>query len=161
MRPVKARNAIFLPLAALLLAACGGASATTSSSTTTPQAAQAQEPPLGPNQLRRSDLMKTLSAGPGVFLGELDVEAVLKNGRFHGWRIVSFREPASWEKVDLKPGDVVLRVNGYPLERPEEAMVPWQSLAIAEELHVDYEREGEARELRYEILDDPNAPKPR
>lgn len=102
--------------------------------------------------------MHTLSSGPGVFLGQVDVEAVLVKGRFHGWRILAFSDPGTWANVDLKPGDVVLKVNDYPLERPEEAMLPWQSLAIAEELRVSYEREGQPRELRYEIVDEPGAP---
>jgi len=83
---------------------------------------------------------------------------VLIQGRFHGWRIVSFRDPARWADVDLKPGDVVLKVNDHKLERPEDAMVPWQSLAIASELRVSYERDGQAKELRYEIVDDPGSP---
>ncbi len=102
--------------------------------------------------------MQTLSAGPGTFLGELEVEPVLVKGRFHGWRIVAFRDPARWSKVDLKPGDVVLKVNDHTLERPEDAMVPWQSLAIADELRVSYERDGQPHELRYEIVDDPGTP---
>lgn len=159
-RIVRAVYARSLALAALALSAlaCGGAASSSSAPSKTPTAAAAEEAPLGPNQLRRRDLMRAISGGPGVFLGTLDVEAVLVKGRFHGWRIVAFHEPATWANVDLKPGDVVLRVNDHGLERPEDAMVPWQGLAIANELRVTYERGGKVQELRYEILDEAGTP---
>lgn len=102
--------------------------------------------------------MATLSAGPGAFLQRIDVKPALDGGRFHGWRIVALRGgPSAWGSADLEPGDVVTRVNGHPLERPEQAIVPWRSLAIASELRVGYERDGKPRELRYEIKDDDGA----
>lgn len=102
--------------------------------------------------------MSAISAGPGAFLGTLEVEPVLVKGRFHGWRIVAFKDAGTWANVDLKPGDVILKVNDHGLERPEDAMVPWQGLAIAKELHVTFERAGQPQELRYEIIDEPGSP---
>lgn len=155
LRAVQAHRLLLVPVVALLFA-CGGSNPQPSAPSTT--ASSVEGPKLRDDQILRRDLMQTLSAGPGAFLGELEVEPVLVQGRFHGWRIVSFQNPARWAKVDLKPGDVVLKVNDHKLERPEDAMVPWQSLAIAQELRVSYERDGEPRELRYEIVDDPGTP---
>lgn len=160
---VKLGPALFVPIAIVSLAACGGASpepaAPTSVASPAKGAPTSAEPPLGPNQIRRRDLMATLSAGPGAFLQRIDVAPALSGGRFHGWRIVAMRGGAeAWGKADLQPGDVVTSVNGYPIERPEQAIVPWRSLAIANELRVGYERDGKPRELRYDIQDDAGAP---
>jgi type II secretory pathway component PulC len=60
-----------------------------------------------------------------------------------------------WIGVDLAPSDVVTAVNGRPIERPEQALTAFQSLAVATELRVTYERDGARRELVYPIDDEP------
>ena len=55
----------------------------------------------------------------------------------------------------LRPGDGVTRVNGFPIERPEQAQTAFESLDVASELRVAYDREGEPREIVYRITDDP------
>ncbi len=61
-----------------------------------------------------------------------------------------------WNGVDLAPGDIVTSVNGRPIERPEQALTAFQSLAIAKELRIAYERGGARRELVYPIDDPPS-----
>ncbi len=56
--------------------------------------------------------------------------------------------------MDLKAGDVVTGVNGFPIERPEQAQTAFDSLEVSSELRVEYDREGQARELVYGITDD-------
>jgi type II secretory pathway component PulC len=74
-------------------------------------------------------------------------------GKFHGFRIGALKGK-DWQGVDLKAGDVVTRVNGFTVERPENAFEAFQSLEVASELRVDFERDGEPRSLRYAIVDD-------
>ena len=45
-------------------------------------------------------------------------------------------------------------VNGFPIEHPEQAQTAFDSLEVASELRVAYERDGQARELVYAIVDD-------
>jgi len=73
--------------------------------------------------------------------------------RFVGFRIAELRGPR-WRGIDLKPGDVVTAVNGFSIERPEQAQQAFLSLAVASELRVDYERDGQPRTLRLAIVDD-------
>ena len=63
-----------------------------------------------------------------------------------------------WQGVDLAPGDVVTAVNDRPVERPEQAFAAFQSLAVAKELRVTYERAGARREIVYPIDDAGAAP---
>jgi type II secretory pathway component PulC len=46
-----------------------------------------------------------------------------------------------------------VRVNGQPIERPEQAVRVWNSLHVASELMIEYLREGESRHVRFEIVD--------
>ncbi len=89
----------------------------------------------------------------------LSDEPVMVDGKFHGFRIKELRGDM-WKGVDLRPGDVVTRVNGFAIERPEQAVEAFQSLSVASELRVAYERDGAPRELRYAIVDPlpPRAP---
>jgi type II secretion system protein C len=97
-----------------------------------------------------------VSQGLGTFLQHVDVadQPVLAGGKFHGFRIAALRDTPFWEGVDLKPGDVVTRVNGFPIEHPEQAQTAFESLDVSSELRVDYERDGQPRELVYAIVED-------
>jgi type II secretory pathway component PulC len=110
---------------------------------------------LAANALRRSAVQAVLSAGPGAFLQNLAIDdhPVFLQGKFHGFRIAALQGDA-WKGVDLRPGDVVTRVNGFSIEHPEEAAEAFYSLRVASELTVEYERDGEPREIRFAIVDD-------
>jgi S1-C subfamily serine protease len=127
-----------------------------------PVAAQASAPevaaaPGAPSDraVARSAVHAVLSQGLGMFLRRVDVDdqPVFVGGRFHGFRIAGLRDPQFWSGVDLQPGDVVTSVNGFPIERPEQALTAFESLDVASELRVAVERGGQPRELVYAIVD--------
>ena len=152
---------IFGPgLLCVALAACGG-STPPPEAPVTPSKTQAAAPvkpgdPLPANSVRRSSVRAVLVAGPGAFLQRLtlDDRAVFQSGKFHGFRVQHLNDSEFWKGVDLKAGDVVTHINGFPIEHPEEALEAFKSLEVASELRVGYEREGVPRELRYTIVDD-------
>jgi type II secretory pathway component PulC len=117
--------------------------------------ASASAGPLAPNAIRRSAVQAVLSAGPGAFLQTLAIDdhPVFLQGKFHGFRIAALQGDA-WSGVDLRPGDVVTRVNGFSIEHPEQAAEAFYSLRVASELTVEYERDGEPREISFGIVDD-------
>jgi type II secretory pathway component PulC len=103
--------------------------------------------------LARADVHAAVAGGLGAFLQRVELESqpVMAGGKFHGFRIAAFHDASFWKGVDLRPGDVVTSVNGFPIERPEQAQAAFESLDVASELRVTYEREGQARELVYAI----------
>jgi len=126
-------------------------------------AALVREPARPPATLWRDEVQDTIAAGLGTFLQRVEVEASLDNGRFVGFRIVNLQPPEFWQGVDLKPGDVVTRVNVMPIERETEAYDAFQALRGASELRVSLLRAGAPRALVYRIADRPGAaraPKP-
>jgi type II secretory pathway component PulC len=100
----------------------------------------------------RADLNHFLDGSPGAFLQQVAPEAIFKDGRFYGWKLTRFFPgDARFAAIDLRAGDVVRRVNGNTLERPEQLITVWQSLRTASFLQVDVERGTVARTLRWAI----------
>jgi type II secretory pathway component PulC len=147
---------------ALSLGACGGAArapATPSAAPEKPAVAAAPATaalPLPDHSLRRSAVREVVSQGLGMFLRRVDLDdhPVRLDGKFRGFRIAALHDTQFWGGVDLKAGDVVTSVNGFPIEHPEQAQTAFDSLQVASELRVAYDRDGQAREIVYAIIDD-------
>jgi hypothetical protein len=109
----------------------------------------------GAHALKRSALLRVLDAGLGTWLGAVEVEPKIVRGRFEGWLLRSLHAgEACWAGVDLRPGDVVSRVNHRPVEKPEQAHAVWSALRHAREISVDFVRGAEGHTLRFAIVDD-------
>lgn len=112
------------------------------------------ERPEGDGTIARAELEPILEAGLGRFLQGVETEPVLEGGRFVGFRLISlYPNDERMADVGLSPGDVIERVNGQPIERPEQALSVWNSLRVASELWIEFQRGEEERELRFEIVD--------
>jgi type II secretory pathway component PulC len=142
---------------AVALIACGGESpppASPAPAASASAAASAAAPqPTGPG-LSRAVVQAVVKDGLPTFLQRLEVDADLDGRKFRGWRITRLVDAKLFQGVDLAPGDVVTSVNGFPLERPEQAQMAFDSLTVASELRVDYERNGQKKALVYPIVDD-------
>lgn len=105
--------------------------------------------------ISRADLLPVLDDGLGRFLQNVKTEPAFHKGAFVGFRIVSLfpGEPA-FASLDLRPGDTVTRINGRPIERPEQAVAVWEDLRTATALVVQYRRDGEPLSMRFEIVDE-------
>jgi S1-C subfamily serine protease len=111
-------------------------------------------PPHREGEIVRADLIPVLDAGLGRFLGGVRVEPALTEGRFDGYRVISiYPSDPRFSDLPLVAGDVIVRVNGEAIERPEQAFLVWNGLRVASELMIEYVRGGERRELRYVIVD--------
>lgn len=144
----------------VLLLSCGGArppaahvAAPAPTLTATPLAASKRA--LLSHEVSREDVLRVVDKSPALFLSHVRTEdwPVFRKGKFYGFRIASL-DKDMFRGVDLRAGDVVVRVNGLPIEKPEDLSRTFDNLKIAKTLHVDYEREGNMRALHYEIVDD-------
>jgi hypothetical protein len=123
-----------------------------------PSAAAPPAPPAPPpGRLARAEVDRVLTTqGPPWVLRRIVSEEVMRNdGKFAGWRLVGL--PEEWRGIDLRPGDVVTRVNGLPLETPDQAWDAWKSVARAPELKISLMRDGAPRELTLPIDGPPTA----
>ena len=138
---------------ALVLTACGGSATpppAKSAATATDIPAPSAPKPI--TALKRADVRGAITQGLGVFLQNVSVDdyPVMQNGKFYGFKIKELNP--EWS-VDLRPGDVVTRINGVVPERPDDADSAFRSLDKATALKVDFEREGKPRTLELPIVD--------
>ena len=102
--------------------------------------------------ISRVALRAELDRGIGRFLQHVRVQAALSRGHFVGWKLVSlFAKRPEINVQVLKPGDILLRVNGESVERPEAFKSVWDSLADAKEIVLEIERDGQPSTLHYAI----------
>ncbi len=118
-----------------------------------PQVAKAPEAPRPPKgALFRDDVDAVVDGGFPQFLQRVEVEPRLVEGQFRGWSIVNLSPRDFWSGVDLKPGDIVTRINDLPIERETEAYDAFESLKQADTLRVSYQRDGLSHTLEYRIV---------
>jgi len=102
--------------------------------------------------ISRADLKAQLALGIGRFLRQVRTEPAFANGKWMGWRLVTlFPNRSDMQDGVLRIGDTVTRVNGHSIERPEDFKSIWDSLANANQLLLDIERDGKPSKLRYTI----------
>ena len=110
--------------------------------------------PVVQGEIPRDALVGVLELGLGSFLRGVATEPHLVDGEFVGFRLVAlYPDDARFAQLDLQPGDVVTRINGQRIERPEQAFEIWSGLRVSSELLVEYLKEGEPRRLRFAIVD--------
>jgi hypothetical protein len=147
-------------LALSLCAACGGSYPESEYPSKPPHGVTPPEDdqaPAPPGSLWRRDVNAALDGGLGLFLQHADLAPEVQEGTFVGFKIVELRPPGWWQGIDLSPGDVIVQVNGMPIEQPTEAHDAFESLRKSDKLTVHYLRGGEARDLVYTIIDKPGA----
>jgi general secretion pathway protein C len=137
----------------LTLYGCASSGAPSVTPKSVPEPVPVRAAPPAPTALQRQEVVQVVDAGLGRFLQKVDVEPSFAKGRFQGFRIATLRPGSFWQGVDLRPGDVVLSLNGLPIERDKQAYDAFQTLRTAKELRVEYLRDGQPRSLVYPILD--------
>ena len=120
------------------------AAAPAAKTTASAQPSAAPAAAVAPGHLARADVERVLRQGPPWLLRRILPEEVIRDGKFVGWRMLSV--PEDWS-IDLKSGDIVTKVNGLAIERPDDLWAAWMQMQSAPELRVSIEREGKARDL--------------
>lgn len=138
-----------------IIAGCGGGTPEASApSSPSPKAAPTTTAAIAETtSLKRSQVKRAIAQGLGVFLQHVTMDdyPVMRDGKFYGFRIKDI-DP-EWN-IGLRPGDVVVRINGMTIEHPEEADAALRSLDKADKLRVDFEREGKPKALELPIVAD-------
>lgn len=126
--------------------------------TTMAPAARANAAPQAPpGHVLRPEVDRVLvqQGPPWILRRVMREETFGKDGHFAGWRITGL--PEEWSAIDLRPGDIVSRVNGKTLETPDEAWDAWKSVAGATAIKLALVRDGAPREVVIPIDGDPTA----
>ena len=121
-----------------------------------PEETAVEEPealPRPPFTIYRDELDAALDRGLQPLIADVRLKAVHDGPRFVGWR-VQFLHPGEdpFRHSAVRPGDVLMRVNGSPLERPDQMMEVWKSLEEADILTFSVLRAGKPVEVTYAIV---------
>lgn len=104
-------------------------------------------------ELERARLKQVLDRGPQRFIASLQVAAHLEGKRFVGFRIEGFAPDSPLvNSRAVQPGDVILKVNREPLERPDQFMRAWEVVGSADTLEVELLRAGQRLLYRWTLL---------
>ena len=104
----------------------------------------------------RSEVVRATERGPAYLMRQLQPVPHRPAGRFAGWQITALfpDDPSLCDECDLAVGDVIIAVNGNPLERPEQLSALLQELEDTKGLEVVRVRDGVREIKRYPIVAD-------
>jgi general secretion pathway protein C len=89
-------------------------------------------------------------------------QPVFANGVQRGYRVYPGRNRQQFAKLGLQPGDLVLSINGTPLDDPQRGMEIFNTIGTSDRVSVTVERNGQSQELMLNtaqiMLPDANSP---
>ncbi len=108
-----------------------------------------------PRVVHRQALVRLIDTGLARWMQGVEGDRALANHRFQGWLIKSLHpEDPCYREIGLASGDIVQKVNGKSIEKPEQAFDVAESLRTAPAIVVDFLRNGSAKSIRIEIAND-------
>lgn len=75
----------------------------------------------------------------------------LKDGKVEGFRISEIRPQGVFAAVGLKNGDVLMKINEFPIDSPEKAIQSFMTLKGQNRIKLDLMRDGAPSTLTYDI----------
>jgi hypothetical protein len=108
-----------------------------------------------PGVLRRTALVRLIDAGLPRWMQGVEGDRALANHRFQGWLVKSlYPNDPCYQDIDLRNGDVVQKVNGKSIEKPEQAFDVAESLRTAPAIVVEFLREGKPQRLTIAVVEE-------
>ena len=102
--------------------------------------------------LTQAEVKPWLSQGPQPLVAAVRVRPAFSNNRFVGFRIKRFVDPVLAANRSIRVDDVLTRVNGKAIERPDQFMKAWEAVRGADHLELEVLR-GTVRLLfRWKIV---------
>lgn len=93
------------------------------------------------------NLRRMAETNPSAFAEIIRPQPVFANGVQRGYRVYPGRNRAQFSKLGLVPGDLVLSINGTPLDDPQRGMEIFNTMGSADRVTVTVERNGQSQEL--------------
>jgi len=115
---------------------------------------------LPPGEIARSDYERVLQEPPGAFLARISVEPTFRlraagetqaPPQFLGWTVR--RLDPRFGPSALRRGDVIVKVDGRSVERPEQFAEAWRAARGQSQLTIDVVRDGKPQQLVWRIVD--------
>jgi general secretion pathway protein C len=96
-------------------------------------------------------MRKLISNDPGLMADIMRPQAAYAQGKLKGFRVFPGRNRAAFARLGLHPGDLVMAVNGTPLDDPGRSQDIFQTLGSSSEAHITVMRNGQQQDLSLNI----------
>ena len=145
------------PRAALLLLAIGALASPDRGQL--PAASQAPAPVETQASIPRAVFETWITRGPQYLLSQVVPMPITRQKHFEGFRLSQWfpRHPEVAEGA-IRLGDVILRINGRSVERPDQFLYVWKQLNGASSVVIEGLRDGNPLKATLTIVDDPAGP---
>jgi general secretion pathway protein C len=111
-------------------------------------------PPPGPPPIANSPqepmaerMRRLIAEEPGVIADVMRPQAVFAQGKQRGYRVYPGRNRQAFQRLGLKPGDLVVSINGTPLDDPARGQEIFRTIGSSSEAHVTVMRNGRQQDL--------------
>ena len=75
----------------------------------------------------------------------------MKDGKVEGFKASEVKPAGVFGMIGIKNGDVLLRINDFPIDSPEKAIQSFVSLKGQNKIRLDLIRDGQPSTLNYDI----------
>ena len=99
----------------------------------------------GDNPLDRARRM--ITENPGVIADVMRPQPVTLGGKLQGYRLFPGRNARAFARLGLRSGDMVVGINGTPLDDANRAQEVFDTLGSASEAHITIRRNGRQQDL--------------
>lgn len=95
--------------------------------------------------------LETSIANPSEILTQARAVPNIVDGKIKGFSIFSIKPGSVYEKLGIKNGDIIMRVNGTDLDSPAKALEFYGAISSASEITLDIERGGQRKTVNYSV----------
>ena len=103
----------------------------------------------GPSPVDR--VQRVINNEPGLISDVLSPQPVFIDGKLHGYRVNPGRSGKAFYALGLHNGDLVLAINGTPLDDPARGNDIFNSLGNSDQAHVTVMRNGQQQEITLDM----------
>jgi general secretion pathway protein C len=96
-------------------------------------------------------MRKLISSDPGLLGDIMRPQPVFAQGKQTGYRVYPGRNRQAFSRLGLRPGDLVMAINGTPLDDPMRGQEIFRTLGSSSEAHVTVMRSGQQQDLTLNI----------
>lgn len=93
------------------------------------------------------NLRRIAESNPSAFAEVVRPQPVFANGVQRGYRVYPGRNRQMFARLGLQPGDLVLTINGTPLDDPQRGMEIFNTMGSSDRVTVTVERNGQSQDL--------------
>jgi general secretion pathway protein C len=96
-------------------------------------------------------MRKLITNDPGLMADIMRPQPVFAAGKQKGYRVYPGRNRQAFQRLGLRPGDLVMAINGTPLDDPARGQEIFSTLGASSEAHITVMRGGQQQDLTLNI----------